>query len=483
MVEEMHKIDFNDLQKVSGDRPDRVADKGLWCAEHLTRKMWSGMMLVLVLLECIIVPYRVGFDVTAPAWANYDVLITCVFVADILLNFNVAFMQDEQYVVDRRLIARDYLCSWFVFDVVATVPWKGVSEMAVVLVLELTQSHDDPLREGEDDSADLRWMRALRLLRMLRLIRMLRLSAFLRPIEDSLGINLRVLAIFRTIGLFLFLTHLVGSFWFYIGNEAGPGLGYEVTWLIVYNQNLRENDEPLVPGGDAEAYVACAYFGILALAMTVGDILPTNALERGYAFGVFLIGVLQVGVIISTVGQLMQNVDQQQVKMQQMLTEVREFARSSNLPPALATRLRGFFEFYYRRKVELNVLSFTEVLTPTLRRDVERHMLHRTCDNVPLFASNPMYEELDFQIEVYRMLQSVIFGADEFVMSRGDDSEQSAQPAAPALDLRIGVLALADRRLTRGARPCRHARSLLHAPWPCRRLLAGALCGIRPGRG
>lgn len=55
----------------------------------------------------------------------YDILITCVFFIDIIINFNrVYFDKNNRYVTSRKKIAKRYLKLWFWIDLVAFLPFS-----------------------------------------------------------------------------------------------------------------------------------------------------------------------------------------------------------------------------------------------------------------------------------------------------------------------------------------------------------------------
>ena len=70
-----------------------------------------------------------------------DLAVDLLFMADILRNFNTAFVTSDDVVVcDRHLVCRRYLAGWFVPDLVSSLPYR----------LMLTSMSDNPLfTQGE----------------------------------------------------------------------------------------------------------------------------------------------------------------------------------------------------------------------------------------------------------------------------------------------------------------------------------------------
>ena len=85
------------------------------------------MILVLV-LACIVTPYRLAFTKNDSEDSILTVafvyLIDLLFLVDIFVIFNTAY-QDEFFklITDRKVIARNYLTGWFFIDIVAIIPF------------------------------------------------------------------------------------------------------------------------------------------------------------------------------------------------------------------------------------------------------------------------------------------------------------------------------------------------------------------------
>lgn len=85
----------------------------------------------------------------------FEVSVTIVFMTDLVLNFNTAFLADNYWVVSRQRIAANYLRGWFWIDMPSSIPVELIG-----LVLE--------------DTGNLTMLRFLRMFRLLRMLRMLK---------------------------------------------------------------------------------------------------------------------------------------------------------------------------------------------------------------------------------------------------------------------------------------------------------------------
>ena len=89
---------------------------------HL-RLYWDMIAIFLVLFIAIMLPYRLAF---ARSWdqslVSIDFFTDLYFMFDIVLNFQTAYFDDDQLIVDRKLICINYIKTWFIIDIIATFP-------------------------------------------------------------------------------------------------------------------------------------------------------------------------------------------------------------------------------------------------------------------------------------------------------------------------------------------------------------------------
>jgi hypothetical protein len=85
---------------------------------------WQFIVGIGILYSIIVVPLRLGFDYDATgSWYLLEFIIDGFFMIDIVLNFRTAFFNEERLLVfDPRVIFWRYAKSWFLVDLVSTVP-------------------------------------------------------------------------------------------------------------------------------------------------------------------------------------------------------------------------------------------------------------------------------------------------------------------------------------------------------------------------
>ena len=199
----------------------------------------------------------------------------------------------------------------------------------------------------------------------------------------------------------LYLMHILGCFWFYLA--AHPAEGVDATWLATYDDGS---------GLDAPTeiqYLYSVYWALMTLTTVgYGDITPANDAERMYALMSLLVGALVFGYILSSVGDLMGNMDQNAVAVESKLTDVKNLLRWHRVPRGLALRISRFYEFYYTRTSPLDEDAIYDGLPPALRREMMEHLLSRSVVSRVPMLNLPGVADVEMLLEALSMLKPIV---------------------------------------------------------------------------
>jgi len=132
---------------------------------------WNLVTIVLLIYTAIFVPYSVAFSESEEK-SMAQTVIDILFTIDIFINFLSGYedIAEGKVVTDLKLIARTYVCSWFIPDVMACIPFglftpKGGSA------------------ERANSSKLIRLSRLPRLYRLIRILRMMKMIKILKNSE------------------------------------------------------------------------------------------------------------------------------------------------------------------------------------------------------------------------------------------------------------------------------------------------------------
>ena len=89
------------------------------------KRIFDIYICLLLIFSCIEIPYRLvltqGDD--DAIWQTINYFIDISFLLDIIFNFNTAYFdEDFKLIDDRKEIAKQYLKSWFIIDLLAIAP-------------------------------------------------------------------------------------------------------------------------------------------------------------------------------------------------------------------------------------------------------------------------------------------------------------------------------------------------------------------------
>lgn len=175
---------------------------------------WWMCTVICAVITGLFEPYMLGFtkELGAPhgAGAIIEYILEGIFVIDILVNFNLAFYQDEQIVFQRKPIAKAYLNKMFWIDFVGVFPF-----MAIALAIA-------------GSGASTRTELLLGLFRLLKLVRLHRLKKLFHDLQYNSHISLMGFTLIRNFSVALFVTHFSACVMYFLARLEDFS---EDTWL------------------------------------------------------------------------------------------------------------------------------------------------------------------------------------------------------------------------------------------------------------
>lgn len=80
-------------------------------------------------------PYVLGFtNEQGPFGFAIETLVDFIFLIDIVMNFHFAFLNDKLEIVDeKKKIASQYLKTWFLVDLLASLPFDPIFRLYAII--------------------------------------------------------------------------------------------------------------------------------------------------------------------------------------------------------------------------------------------------------------------------------------------------------------------------------------------------------------
>lgn len=341
---------------------------------HL-QTLWNTFLIAVILCASLVFSYAFTFGRQVPEL--FSVLVTGVYVADILFNCNLA-VRDRLTVLDQRpqVVAR-YLRGWFVVDFLAALPLAGLLGMAS--------------RLGSDGPG---WRTVVAVAGLTPLLKLLKAPHLLGRLRERLVLHpggMRLLAF----GFWLVqAAHFMALGWILIG-AGQPGLT------------------------PANQYLRALYWCITTIAtIGYGDYVPdhdSNA-QLIYAMGVEVLGVGMFGYVVGNVSSLIVNRDVAKARFLKKMEEVNAFLQAKQLPPAIQERVRDYYYYLWTTRKSLATGSLLEEMPHTLSLDILLHLNRGILEKVPLFQN----ADETFIREVVQRLEPMAFLPGDYIIRQGE---------------------------------------------------------------
>lgn len=94
--------------------------------------MWDFICLLLVVYEMITIPLLISFEYEVSS--VFSLISTCMFIFDIIVNFNTGVYVEGKLNMERKVILREYIRFWFWLDFLSTFPYDIIMDESTSLV-------------------------------------------------------------------------------------------------------------------------------------------------------------------------------------------------------------------------------------------------------------------------------------------------------------------------------------------------------------
>jgi len=333
------------------------------------------LMVIAVFASGIIIPYRMvsGQDPTDFLYW----LITIIFCMDIILTFNTEVKTGLTVLADRKSVAKHYLTTWFLLDLLATLP--------LAPLFGLFAPHDV--------SGTLVYQ-ILILFRLLRLLKLVKISTTFNALQELVNIPPALMRLIVFLFWFALIAHFMSLGWIAIGaGEATRSFG--------------------------DQYIRALYWCITTIAtIGYGDYTPDHDsnLQIIYTIIAQIIGVGMFGYIIGNVATLIVNIDTARADFRAKMEEVRNYMRIKHIPAPIQDRVKNYYNYLWQTQKGITDVDFLLTLPKTLRLEISLYLNRGILDKVSLFKN----ADDVFIHEVIEELEPLVFLPGDFVMRQGE---------------------------------------------------------------
>ena len=358
---------------------------------------YSWLNVVLLVWCAFSIPVRVSFDFhLSPFMSIVEFVIDVFFMVDVCVNFRVGYIVQEDgeepaIVMQPGKVAKHYLKTWFVIDVVSAAPIN-------FLLGQETLGGANRLP---------RLIRIPKLIRLMRLVRLLRLVKLLKTASvieslSSAGMHPRLVRAVRLVFVTLIGSHVVACCWHFLHTLATADDPEVATWWNAYCQTaLPMGDQIFSHTNHTHAmcevdlstrYCISLYWAVTTLTtIGFGDIVAVTHAEYIYTIFCMYVGVSFYAYIAANVATVLASLDTNTQMHNQKMDKLNEFLKATKMPSALRTRLRKYFSLYWTQQGALMPYDtrklIEEINLPALRSEVTVALYKETLNRVPFLKN------------------------------------------------------------------------------------------------
>ncbi|CAK0878083.1 unnamed protein product [Prorocentrum cordatum] len=384
-------------------------------------RAWLDVVSLAVLAYNVLsIPYMVSFpvDTGAGLLGTLEFVSAVFWSVDLLMNFRTGFYQNGELHMQPGKIARHYLSSSFLLDLVTLL----VDVVAIVLQsLQTDVSRAQPL-------SFIRIFKIGRIARLMGVMRMRNLSGILDRLGHSSGaVFIRALSrplvnICGTAALLIWINHTIACFWCLLGREGGPGPSWSdtgFTWM-----DLRSGAQGEIYGhyGHFYQYTTAWHWSLTQMTPGSMQVVPVNSAERIFNIVCLMGGLLVFSTLVSTISA---NAAQLKIDMQRHsreMAKVVQFLHRSHINPNIRMQVckQVKVKLMQLRPDVVKDLEVLDMLPLTLRHTLQLelcnpHLLEHPLLNFLSHADSAMWEETCMTCAHFSVLMSgdhlFVFGA------------------------------------------------------------------------
>jgi len=383
----------------------------------LALERWDMVLIGALFTTAVLLPLDVSLlSCTSPAVNAVIDATDVVFLIDILLHFNIAYLlkdpgeKGEAYEARPIMIARRYMgvpCSqnmeagWFWPDIVTLIPW------------------DDTLETFEVHMATVRMIKLTRLLRILRLVRVVKLF---RKWHTRVGMSMALLKIGICALTTIFLVHWLACLWAHLGQHPEYyGQRRQDSWL----QNYIGPDVLVQDLSAYEMYYSALYFCVVVLTTVgFGDAVPINQVEIVVAIlTIFLTGVTWAWVVGNIVN-IITNLDAFGNTFNTVMDDLNSLMDSNGVDKSTRVRIRKHLHESYKVQKQKHAHASFAWLSEGLKGELAiQSGVGSTCNRIWYFKNLPRHVVVEladeFRANLFSPNETIITGDSASVIVRG----------------------------------------------------------------
>ncbi|XP_074579118.1 potassium channel KAT3-like [Curcuma longa] len=369
-------------------------------------RAWQMFLIPLVIYSAWICPFELAFLRYLPAKLLWlENILNSFFAIDIVLTFFVAYLDPRSYLLvdDPKRIAARYLSSWFIFDILSTVPFQAIS-----FLFE---------RSGN--------VLGFKILNMLRLWRLRRVSSLFSRIEKDIRFNYFWTRCTKLVSVTVFAVHCAGCFYYLIADRyPNPSR----TWIGAAMQDFRSQSL-------WTRYVTAMYWSMTTLTTTgYGDLHAENTGEMLFDIFYMLFDLALTSYIIGNMTNLIVHGTSRTRNFRDTVQSASEFAARNQLPKHIKNQMLSHICLRFKTE-ELKQQQILSNLPKGIRSSIACNLFFPVVQQAYLFQGVPF----DFLYQLVPEMEAEFYPPREDVILQNEAPTHLYILVSGAVDLRTKI--------------------------------------------
>ena len=351
------------------------------------------VLIALCLSYFIIIPFNVALHVNLielvlkyfqiENFMLFQRIIFAFFIFEILINFNLAYFNEGDIVLERSLIISYYLKHCFIRDLISIVYlFISCFDIEIPFILGLLTA-------------------------LLYILKIDGLKKKIKRLEDIFLHNdyiINLLRFFKLFISFLFFIHVLSCFWIFCGYHSYKN--QNKTWL---------NVDDLI-NQDLMIQYMCSYYYVMTIVIHLGfsDVIPQSNLEKLYTIIIIMTAIFYFSLNFNSFMKTLKKINKDKIVNQEKLEEATSILNDIKIPFITKSKILSLLETIYA-KSEINKNSrkseIFSYLPKILHNEVLEKMYGKLLKNNPVFSyfSNEFLTNLlhEMEKEEYRPGQTI----------------------------------------------------------------------------
>jgi len=342
---------------------------------------WDLLIALLLITTVFTMPLSLAFEYFETTLFPLDVAADILFVLDVVKHFNCGYIDEFDYsIMDRTVVRKHYMSSWFVPDVMSSIPVE-------IINIVFTSGVPGVLKA----SRILKLLRLSRLTKVFRLMKITKLGKLIITAKEAFEDKFRVqipeafLILGRLWLSLLVLAHWVGCINFMVARLYDFP---KQSWVV-----FAELEDASI----GLQYSWC-FFKALAQLIGVGfDIPPivnTSCLNRTewctiehwMTLTCLYIGSVYVALLISSISYVIVNMNKGSSNLSMQLWTLNEYLSNKKVPYDIRDRVRNFYRIRFAEGKMYDEEEVLRLLPPNLRDDILSFNQRLLFEQVPLLS-------------------------------------------------------------------------------------------------